>query len=42
VCVIEGELYKSRPNESISSKRELQNLVSGVVRAARSGDLVQS
>ena len=32
-------LYKSRPSESISSRRELQNLTSGLGRAARPGDL---
>jgi len=33
------ELCKSRLSESISSRRELQNLTSGLGRAARSGDL---
>ncbi|QCD82553.1 hypothetical protein DEO72_LG2g2893 [Vigna unguiculata] len=31
------ELCKSRLSESISSRRELQNLTSGLGRAARSG-----
>jgi len=38
VCVTVRELYKSRPSESILSKRELQKLTSGLVRAARSSD----
>jgi len=33
------ELCKSRPSESISSRRELQNLKSGLGRVARLGDL---
>jgi len=31
VCVNRGKLYKSRPSEVISSKRELQNLVFALV-----------
>ncbi|QCE10401.1 hypothetical protein DEO72_LG10g1631 [Vigna unguiculata] len=34
------DLCKSRPSESISSRRELQNLTSGLGHAARSGDLL--
>jgi len=38
-CVTVRELYKSRPSESISYRRELQNLTSGLGRIARPGDL---
>ena len=39
MCVTVRELYKSRPSEFISSRRELQNLTFGLGRAAHPGDL---